>query len=214
MITFHQWLMEAATQQQVEGFTIYPYTLMKEISNGELMTEYREEILPEIQGKSSNSMLRWGVNPREAAQIFGDEQHFIQLARGAKPQVLPPSVLRNVRNYGQVSQIIDAYLSNPNLKPSNVQQQQQQFFGNIDPATGKGQTGNQMGRAEMMRMQQGGYTKQDSYLHKVDLVTGNQPVIYPLLLHHKNQYSHISGHTRQTAAVSHKIILPVKVIES
>ena len=207
MKNFYSWLAENEAQI-LEGFTVHQN--MMEIPLGELTTEYNEEIAPELE-TGKNVMVRWGLNLQEAREIFGDLNHFLQIAKMAKPQVLPPSILKNVRNYGQVTGIIKAFERNPTIPTAAIQKQQGDFFGKLGLSK---DNNNQQSDPEKQRQLQGGYTKKDSYKHKVGLAANNQPIIYPLMLHHNNEYSHISGHTRQTGAVSNKIILPVKVIEA
>ena len=206
MKNFYRWLAENEAQI-LEGFTVHQN--MMEIPPGELTTEYNEEIAPELE-TGKNVMIRWGLNLQEAREIFGDLNHFLQIAKMAKPQVLPPSILKNVRNYGQVTGIIKAFERNPTIPTAAIQKQQGDFFGKL----GLNKDNNQQSDPEKQRQLQGGYTKKDSYKHKVGLVANNEAIIYPLMLHHNNEYSHISGHTRQTGAVSNKMILPVKVIEA
>jgi hypothetical protein len=211
-MNFREWFEDQSNQ--IEGFAVYQN--MIEIPEGELRKEYREEIQPELENQTSDSSayLRWQLSPEEARQIFGDEEHFLSIAKAAKPQVLPPSVLKTVHNYSQVEEIIKA--AEQGQGRFGVLRNQARFFRGVDAAMQQSQfqQGVRPSSAELQRMQAGGYGKYSSFRHKFDMLQENKPVAYPLLLYHNGQYCHVSGHTRQTAAVSKRMILPVKVIEA
>jgi len=209
MRTFFEWIEEV--QNQLDEFIVYQN--MTDIPQEELVKEYNEEIAPTMQ-KEKDCQARWGIDSQTAQSIFGDLNNFLQLVKNAQVQTLPPSVLRNVRNYSQVTSVIDNYASQLGHNPQAELQNQNKFFKSIDPQNGSGGVdGIQQSPDEVKRQQTGGYTKAQSFDHKIGLVQGNNPINYPLLLFFNNEYSHISGATRQTAAVTNKIILPVKVIK-
>ncbi len=192
-MNFYQ-LWEQLEGQTVEGFHVYQN--MANVPDADIRKEYREEIAPYFQDMRSDSktMLRWNLTVDQAKRIFGDENHFVQMVHRAARRVLPPSVLKNVWNYSQVEQVIGYWEQHPEGDPVQALHGQRQFFGT------KGATDD------------GKHDKLSSFNHKVDVVEHENPVIYPLLLLHGGKYYHVTGHTRMTAAVVKKMILPVKVI--
>ena len=194
------WFHKIAQASQLEA--LQPYPQMVEPDDGELATEFQEEIAEAFQDGTYQQ--RWpGLKQRP--QCFSSLENFISSVRRAKPVVLNEQQLLKVYNYASVEEAVRLLMQGE----TDVSKQTEKGFDEMveDENT-------QMGESMKQRQEQGGYSKGDSYRHKVELLTTGQSITYPVLINVNNQLCHVTGQTRQSAAVANGFVLPVKILES
>jgi hypothetical protein len=183
--------------QKIAQEPLQPYPYMKEPNNSELATEFEEEIASAFQ---DNSYLKRWPGLQQRPQCFMSVQNFVASVYNTQPTILNEQQLMQVHNYAQVEQSIQERMKGN----QNTSQVNEQFFENL-PA-------GDIGEIEQKRQQTEGRSKADSYRHKVNLVSTGQPISYPILININGKLCHVTGQTRQSAAVANGYMLPVKIL--
>ena len=191
------WYKKAFTHQPLK-----PYLNMKDPDDKELVTEFNEEI--EETYREGQQQQRW-PNLKQIPPFFRNVKSFINAVRAAKPVALNEQQLMGVYNFSSVAETVERRMK----EEQNISQKNEEWFDNMptdDPNVSEGPLAKEREKA-------GGYTKGDSYRHKVGLVTGGQPITYPILINIGGNLCHVTGGTRQTAAVANGYVLPVKILQ-
>ena len=190
-------IREVIEDSQSSVFDSFQYIPATNWSEDDLRNEYVEEVESSLEKGKEYFSQRWPAVDISTLSFMTDEDEFVTKAASSPIVELPVDVMKNIYNHSGVHDIIDMYENG--ATSDDVRDEMVESFSEFktDPdVSGKR------------------YSKDSSYMRWIDKFSesGSTSSAPPIILSANGQLMHIGGHTRQTAALTNKKILPYLIL--